>query len=79
MVTYGGVAHANGVTYVATTAGTVYALDAQSGRELWSEMLPDTTAGSPTVAGGKLFVPWGYQWTLRGGMPGTGGLIAYGP
>jgi polyvinyl alcohol dehydrogenase (cytochrome) len=77
-VTYGGVAHANGVAYVATNAGTIWALDAQSGAELWSAALPDATAGSPTVADGTLFVPWGYQWTLRGGMPGTGGLIAYG-
>ena len=78
MATYGGVAHANGVAYVATTSGTVYALDAQSGRELWSAMLPNAIAASPIVADGMLFVPWGYQWTLRHGMPGTGGLIAYG-
>ena len=41
-------------------------------------MLPDAIGGSPVVADGMLFVPWGYQWTLRGGMPGAGGLTAYG-
>ena len=76
--TYGGVAHANGVAYVAVTSGMVYALDAQSGRELWSEMLPNAIAGSPTVADGMVFVPWGYTWTLRHGVAGTGGLIVYG-
>lgn len=78
MITYGGVAHANGVTYVGTTNGTIYALDAASGAELWSEQLPDAIAGSPVVADGMLLVPWGYQWTLRQGPAGTGGLVAYG-
>jgi polyvinyl alcohol dehydrogenase (cytochrome) len=76
--TYGGIAHANGVAYVATTEGTIWALDAMSGRELWSAMLPDTIGGGPVVADGMLLVPWGFTWTLRQGVPGTGGLIAYG-
>ena len=78
MITYGGIAHANGVAYVATTSGTIFALDAASGRELWSDSLPDSIAGSPTVAGGMLFVPWGYQWTLRHGNAAVGGLVVYG-
>jgi outer membrane protein assembly factor BamB len=78
MSTYGGVAHANGVLYVSTTAGTILAIDAAAGTELWRDQAPDAIAGSPVVSGGMLLVPWGYQWTLRDGMPGTGGLIAYG-
>jgi polyvinyl alcohol dehydrogenase (cytochrome) len=78
MITYGGVAHANGVAYVGTTSGMIYALDAVSGAELWSDQLPDAIAGSPTVADGTLLVPWGYQWTLRQGPAGVGGLFAYG-
>jgi polyvinyl alcohol dehydrogenase (cytochrome) len=78
MITYGGVAHANGVTYVGTTAGTIFALDDANGSELWSEQLPDAIAGSPVVADGMLLVPWGYQWTLRQGPAATGGLVAYG-
>jgi polyvinyl alcohol dehydrogenase (cytochrome) len=78
MITYGGVAHANGVTYVASTSGKVYALDAEKGTELWSDELPDSVAGSPTVANGVLLVPWGYQWTLRHGPAATGGLTAFG-
>jgi polyvinyl alcohol dehydrogenase (cytochrome) len=77
-ITYGGIAHANGVAYLGTTAGTIFALDAESGAELWSEQLPDAIAGSPTVAGGMLLVPWGYVWTLRNGPAGQGGLVAYG-
>jgi polyvinyl alcohol dehydrogenase (cytochrome) len=78
-LTYGGLAYANGVVYWATEAGTILALDAASGKQLWSDKASDSIAGGPSVANGVLFVSWGYQWTLLDdGMPGTGGLIAYG-
>jgi hypothetical protein len=41
-------------------------------------MLSNAIGGSPTVAEGMLFVPRGYTWRLRNGVPGTGGLVAYG-
>ncbi|HEY2734209.1 MAG TPA: PQQ-binding-like beta-propeller repeat protein [Polyangiales bacterium] len=80
-LTYGGVAHASGVVYVGSTAGTIYAFADATGEMLWSDQTPggQPIAGSPTVAGGRLFVPWGYQWTLRQGSAGTGGLTVYGP
>ena len=77
--TYGGVAHANGVVYVGTTAASVIALDGATGQMLWSDNTPDSIAGGPAVADGLLLVPWGYQWTLGRGNAGNGGLIAYGP
>lgn len=77
-VTYGGVAYANGVVYIANDSATVVALDAASGEELWTDKLPNATAASPVVADGRLLVPWGYQWTLGRGAAGRGGLIAYG-
>ncbi|HKU39692.1 MAG TPA: PQQ-binding-like beta-propeller repeat protein [Polyangiales bacterium] len=79
-VTYGGVAHANGVVYVGTTAGTIVALDGAKGTMLWVDQTPENQpiAGSPSVSRGKLLVPWGYSWTLREGVAGTGGLTVYG-
>jgi outer membrane protein assembly factor BamB len=79
MITYGAVAHANGVLYVGTTSGTVYALDGKSGSVLWMHDAMDSIAGGPAVSDGKLFVPWGYQWTLGRGMAGHGGLLVFGP
>jgi polyvinyl alcohol dehydrogenase (cytochrome) len=76
--TYSGVSHANGVVYVGTNGGTLHAFDASNGTPLFSDTLPDSIAGGPVVVDGVLLVPWGYQWTLRGGQPGSGGLIAYG-
>jgi outer membrane protein assembly factor BamB len=66
-MTYGGVAHANGVVYIGTTSGALYALDGASGDMLWTDQAPDgqAIAGGPSVAQGRLLVPWGYQWTLR--------------
>ena len=78
-MTYGGLAYANEVIYWATESGNLSALEASTGKTLWSDKAPDAIAGSPTVANGMLFVPWGYQWTLlNDGVAGTGGLIAYG-
>ncbi len=77
-ITYGAVAHANGVVYVGTTDKTVYALDGTSGDVLWMTDAPDSIAGGPAVSGGRLFVPWGYQWTLGRGEAGSGGLLVFG-
>jgi polyvinyl alcohol dehydrogenase (cytochrome) len=79
-LTYGGVAHANGVVFMASVSGGIYAYDALSGNALWADRAPDgqPIAGSPTVASGRLIVPWGYQWTLREGTSGRGGMTVYG-
>jgi polyvinyl alcohol dehydrogenase (cytochrome) len=79
-LTYGGVAHANGVVFVGTTAGNVYAFAGATGDMLWVDQTPgqQPIAGSPTIAEGHVIVPWGYQWTLRQGMAGSGGMTVYG-
>jgi polyvinyl alcohol dehydrogenase (cytochrome) len=79
-LTYGGLAHANGVVYLGTTAGSIFALDGAKGTALWVDQTADLQpiAGSPVVAEGKLLVPWGYTWTLREGETGMGGLTVYG-
>jgi polyvinyl alcohol dehydrogenase (cytochrome) len=79
-LTYGGLAHVNGVLFAGTTDGLMLALDGATGAVLWADNAPNgqPIAGSPTWAQGRLFVPWGYQWTLRQGAPGTGGMTVYG-
>jgi polyvinyl alcohol dehydrogenase (cytochrome) len=79
-LTYGGVAHANGVVFIGSTSGAIYAYDAMTGATLWADRAPDgqPIAGSPTIASGRLILPWGYQWTLREGASGTGGITVYG-
>ena len=76
--TYGGLAFAGGVVYLGTTAGHLHAIDAENGSDLFTDVLPDSIAAGAAVAEGKLFVPWGYRWTLSNGSAGNGGLIAYG-
>ncbi len=79
-LTYGGVAYANGVVFTASVAGGIYAYDTMSGSALWGDRAPEgpPIAGSPTVASGRLIVPSGYQWTLREGTSGRGGMTVYG-
>jgi polyvinyl alcohol dehydrogenase (cytochrome) len=79
-VTYGGLAHANGIVFLGTTAGSIFALDGAKGTMLWVDTTPNNQpiAGSPSVSRGKLLVPWGYSWTLREGAAGSGGLTVYG-
>jgi polyvinyl alcohol dehydrogenase (cytochrome) len=79
-VTYGGVAHANGVVFVGTTDGSIFAYDGAKGTMLWTDRpnKMEPIAGSPSIANGKLLVPWGYSWTLREGAAGSGGLTVYG-
>jgi polyvinyl alcohol dehydrogenase (cytochrome) len=79
-LTYGGLVHVNGVLFAGTTDGLLLALDGATGAVLWADNAPSgqPIAGSPTWARGRLFVPWGYQWTLRQGTSGTGGMTVYG-
>lgn len=75
---FGSVVYANGVAYLGLSNGDFYAFDAKSGNQLLKLTAPDAIAGGPSVANGVVYVPWGYNWTLREGMEGAGGLTAYG-
>jgi polyvinyl alcohol dehydrogenase (cytochrome) len=75
---FASVAYANGVAYLGLSNGDFYAFDAVSGNQLVKLAAPDAIAGGPSVANGVVYVPWGYNWTLREGMEGNGGLTAYG-
>jgi polyvinyl alcohol dehydrogenase (cytochrome) len=78
--TYASLATANGVVYLGTTAGTLHAVEAATGRLLWSDAMPNGIGGGPSVGDSLLFAPWGFVLTfLNGTNAGQGGLIAYGP
>ena len=52
----GGLAAENGRIYAATGYGTVVALDAASGKQVWEKTLSTPIRTSPTVANGKVFI-----------------------
>jgi outer membrane protein assembly factor BamB len=52
----GGLAAENGRIYAATGYGTVVALDAQTGKQIWEKALGVAVRASPTVAGSRVFV-----------------------
>ena len=55
----GGLAVANGVLYVSTGFGTLTALDAGSGGQIWEQDLNATATGAPTVSNGLVYVTSG--------------------
>ncbi|SHH74468.1 PQQ-binding-like beta-propeller repeat protein [Marivita hallyeonensis] len=52
----GGLAHSNGRLYVTSGFGTLTALDASSGTEIWTQRLQNGATGAPTVFGGLVYV-----------------------
>ncbi|OSQ48958.1 outer membrane protein assembly factor BamB family protein [Marivita geojedonensis] len=52
----GGLAYDNGRVYVTSGFGTLSALDASSGQEIWTQKLQATATGAPTVFGGLVYV-----------------------
>ena len=47
---------ANGVVYMASNDGSVFALDARTGGELWRRFIGDPVGSSPTVADGVVYI-----------------------
>jgi outer membrane protein assembly factor BamB len=47
---------ANGVLYVGSGDGNVYALNAGTGEKLWSYATDGQVSAAPTVADGKVFI-----------------------
>ncbi|MBC8070332.1 MAG: PQQ-binding-like beta-propeller repeat protein [Deltaproteobacteria bacterium] len=82
---FGATTWAGGVVFQGTIDGTVHALDAATGVELWSALPggPSTTGigGGVSVAGGTLWVGHGYSFfatATDNPTPDFGGLVAYG-
>ena len=64
--TGGGLAVADGRLFVALGFGSLVALDATSGQEIWNQTLEGTASGAPTVSGGIVYLPVGDDrgWAL---------------
>ena len=52
----GGLAYDSGRLYVTSGFGTLSAVDAASGEEIWTQRLTSTATGAPTVFGGLVYV-----------------------
>lgn len=65
--TGGGMAYDNGAVYVSLGFGEVSKLDAATGEVIWRQQLDATGSGSPTIAGGLLYLVAGDDtgWALR--------------
>lgn len=76
---FGGIAVAGGVMFFNTLDGYIHALNADTGVELWNDLLMNGTAtgagGGVTVANGMVFAGAGWSWLPTGAVPG--GLTAY--
>jgi outer membrane protein assembly factor BamB len=83
----GGVSADEGLVFVTTGYGYVYALDQKSGEPAWSRRIGIPFRGAPTVAGGRVFVVTydnqlyvlatqdGRQLWTHNGLPEEAGLI----
>ncbi len=71
-----GIGDARGVVYFADTAANAYALDAQTGRAIWSRKIDDhplaRITGSPTLHDGRLYVPVSSYEEAQGADPQYG-------
>jgi len=73
----GPVTVANGVVYVASMSGFMYALDAATGTTLWSYQAPGSVNAAPAVVNGTLYWGTGYHnFPLRAPL-GTASNILY--
>ena len=75
--TFGALTYANGVVFQPTVDGVVYALDAANGNILWSDSPGGDLGSGVSVAGGKVFVPFGF-WFFAAPANPNGGIVAYG-
>lgn len=77
---FGAVTYANGVVYLGDNGGNVRALDARTGKALWTHKPGGQIGGGFAVSRGRLLVPHGFKFFFAGGdsMDGGSGLAVYG-
>jgi outer membrane protein assembly factor BamB/lysophospholipase L1-like esterase len=73
---FGALTYANGVVYHGTIDGTVHALSAVDGTELWSDKPGGDIAGGFSVVDGSLYVGRGFSFGAPPATP-NGGFVTY--
>jgi polyvinyl alcohol dehydrogenase (cytochrome) len=73
----GGILFAGGVVYHGSVDGSIHAIDAANGSELFAATLSDSLASGASLVDGTLFVTYGFQFFTGGGEL-DGGLVAFG-
>jgi polyvinyl alcohol dehydrogenase (cytochrome) len=73
---FGALTWANGVVVHGTIDGTVHALDAETGVELWSDMPGYDIGGGFSIVDGTLFAGYGF-WFISAPPKPLGGFVAY--
>lgn len=73
---FGAMSWANGVVYQGTIDGTVHALAAADGRELWTDRPGGGVAGGFSISDGSLYAGRGF-WFMAPPATPNGGLVAY--
>lgn len=56
-----------------TESCTIFALDAKTGKHIWSHFLGDPLTSTPTIANGKVYTSYPANAGLQGGLNGGGG------
>jgi outer membrane protein assembly factor BamB len=75
----------DGVTVFNTESCTIFALDAETGDQLWSLWLGDPLTSTPTIAGGRVFTSYpaggggGVQAALQNAVPQNAAVPAAAP
>lgn len=73
---FGAMSYANGLVFQGTIDGTVHALSAQDGSELWHDAPGGGVAGGFSIVDGTLYVGRGF-WFFAPPPSPNGGLVAY--
>ena len=71
---YGAVSEANGVVYAGSLSGKMFALDAQTGKILWTYTTAGSVIDGPSIVNGVLY--WGSGYNRVGGT-GNNKLYAF--
>ncbi|HZO16540.1 MAG TPA: PQQ-binding-like beta-propeller repeat protein, partial [Polyangiaceae bacterium] len=73
----GGLLYAGGVVYHGSVDGTLHAMDAVSGEQLWMQQIGASLASGSSLVNGQLYTSFGFRFFLGSG-PIEGGLTAWG-
>ena len=71
---FGPISAVQGVAFVGTDIGNLYAIDTATGVQLWTYTAPAQIGGGASIVRNRIF--WGYGFTLFSGS-GPGGILSF--